>query len=46
MEIFSIGQVARRASAGVETVRFKEILELLTLRVDGATSCEQVNRSF
>ncbi len=83
MEIFSIGQVARRAGVGVETVRFyereglleeparrasgyrqyseevikqirfikraqqlgfslKEILELLTLRVDGETSCEQV----
>ncbi|EFH80458.1 heavy metal-responsive transcriptional regulator [Ktedonobacter racemifer] len=83
MEIFSIGQIARRAGVGVETVRFyehqglleqpmrrasgyrqysedavkqirfikraqqlgfslKEILELLTLRVDGQTSCEQV----
>lgn len=83
MEIFSIGQVARFAGVGVETVRFyereglleeptrrasgyrqysqeavkhirfikrakllgfslKEILELLTLRVDGQTSCEQV----
>ncbi|HEY4387772.1 MAG TPA: heavy metal-responsive transcriptional regulator [Ktedonobacteraceae bacterium] len=83
MEIFSIGQVARRACVGVETVRFyereglleepvrrvsgyrqyaeeavkqirfikraqqlgfslKEIRELLTLRVDGQTSCEQV----
>ena len=83
MEIFSIGQVARRAGVGVETVRFyereglleeparrasgyrqysqgavvrirfikraqqlgfslKEILELLTLRVDGRTSCELV----
>lgn len=83
MEIFSIGQVARRAGVGVETVRFyereglleeparrasgyrqyseevikqirfikraqqlgfslKEILELLTLRVDGETSCGQV----
>lgn len=83
MEIFSIGQVARRACVGVETVRFyereglleepvrrasgyrqyseeavkqirfikraqqlgfslKEIQELLTLRVDGQTSCEQV----
>lgn len=83
MEIFSIGQVARRAGVGVETVRFyereglleeptrrasgyrqyseevikqirfikraqqlgfslKEIRELLTLRVDGQTSCEQV----
>lgn len=82
MEIFSIGQVARRAGVGVETVRFyerkglleeparrasgyrqyseeavkhirfikraqqlgfslKEIAELLTLRVDGQTSCEQ-----
>ena len=82
MEIFSIGQVARRADVGVETVRFyereglleeparrasgyrqyseeavkqirfikraqqlgfslKEIRELLTLRVDGQTSCEQ-----
>jgi MerR family mercuric resistance operon transcriptional regulator len=83
METFSIGQVARRAGVGVETVRFyerqglleepprrasgyrqyseeavkqirfiqrakllgfslKEIQELLTLRVDGQTSCEQV----
>ena len=83
MEIFSIGQVARRAGVGIETVRFyereglleeparrssgyrqyteeavkhirfikraqqlgfslKEIAELLTLRVDGHTSCEQV----
>src|SRR2546421_4866788 len=62
MEALSIGQVARRAGVGVETVRFyereglleepprakllgfslKEILELLTLRVDGQTSCEQV----
>ena len=83
MEIFSIGQVARRAGVGVETVRFyeceglleeparrasgyrqyseeaikqirfikraqqlgfslKEIAELLTLLVDGETSCSQV----
>ena len=83
MEIFSIGQVARLASVGIETVRFyereklleeparrasgyrqyteevvkqirfikraqqlgfslKEIRELLTLRVDGQNSCEQV----
>lgn len=83
METFSIGQVARQAGVGVETVRFyereglleeparrssgyrqypeeaikqirfikraqqlgfslKEIAELLTLRVDGQTSCEQV----
>ncbi|GHO94258.1 mercuric resistance operon regulatory protein [Reticulibacter mediterranei] len=83
METLSIGQVARRAGVGVETVRFyereglleapprrasgyrqyseevvkrirfiqrakllgfslKEILELLTLRVDRQTSCEQV----
>lgn len=83
MEIFSIGQVARHAGVGVETVRFyereglleeptrrasgyrqyseevvkqirfikraqqlgfslKEIRELLTLRVDAETSCEQV----
>jgi Hg(II)-responsive transcriptional regulator len=83
MEILSIGQVARRAGVGVETVRFyeregllqeparrasgyrqyaeeavkhirfiqrakllgfslKEIRELLTLRVDAETSCEQV----
>lgn len=83
MEIFSIGQVARRAGVGVETVRFyeregllevpvrrasgyrqyseeaikrirfikrtqqlgfslKEIAELLMLRVDGQSSCEQV----
>ena len=83
MEIFSIGQVARLAGVGVETVRFyereelleepgrrasgyrqyaaeavkqirfikraqqlgfslKEIRELLTLRVDGQNSCEQV----
>jgi MerR family copper efflux transcriptional regulator len=83
MEIFSIGQVARLAGVGVETVRFyerkgllsepprrasgyrqyseevvkqirfikrtqqlgfslKEIMELLMLRVDGQTSCEQV----
>ena len=83
MAIFSIGQVARRAGVGVETVRFyereglleepvrrdsgyrqysqdavaqilfikraqrlgfslKEIQELLTLRVDGKTSCEQM----
>lgn len=83
MEIFSIGQVARRACVGVETIRFyereglleepvrrasgyrqyseevvkqirfikraqqlgfslKEIRELLTLRVDGQTSCERV----
>lgn len=82
MNIFSIGQVARRAGVGVETVRFyereglleeparlasgyrqypeeairqirfikraqqlgfslKEIAELLTLRVDAGTSCEQ-----
>lgn len=86
MEIFSIGQVARRAGVGVETVRFyeregllkeparrasgyrqyseeavkhirfikraqqlgfslKEIAELLTLRVDGQTSCEQAKES-
>jgi MerR family copper efflux transcriptional regulator len=83
METLSIGQVARRAGVGVETVRFyeregllqeparrasgyrqypeevvkhirfikraqqlgfslKEIGELLTLRVDGHSSCEQV----
>lgn len=83
METLSIGQVARRAGVGVETVRFyereglleeparrasgyrqyaqdavtqirfikraqqlgfslKEIAELLTLRVDGETSCSQV----
>jgi MerR family copper efflux transcriptional regulator len=83
MKIFSIGQVARCAGVGVETIRFyereglleeparrasgyrqyaqdavtqirfikraqhlgfslKEIVELLTLRVDGQTSCEQV----
>lgn len=83
MDILSIGQVARRAGVGVETVRFyereglleepprrtsgyrqyseqvvkrihfikraqklgfslKEITELLTLRVDGQTSCEEV----
>lgn len=83
MDMLSIGQVARRAGVGVETVRFyeregllekpvrrasgyrqyspeavtqirfikrsqqlgfslKEILELLTLRVDGQNSCEQV----
>ncbi|BCL77713.1 Cu(I)-responsive transcriptional regulator [Ktedonobacteria bacterium brp13] len=83
MDTLSIGQVARRAGIGVETVRFyereglleepprrasgyrqyseevvkqirfikraqqlgfslKEIMELLTLRVDGQTSCEQV----
>ncbi|QBD82910.1 MerR family transcriptional regulator [Ktedonosporobacter rubrisoli] len=83
MEGFSIGQVARRAGVGVETVRFyeregllseptrrasgyrqysleaikrirfikrakllgfslKEILELLTLRVDAQTTCSQV----
>src|SRR5437764_228181 len=83
MEILSIGQVARRAGVGVETVRFyereglleepprrasgyrqyseqvvkrihfikraqklgfslKEITELLLLRVDGQTSCEEV----
>jgi len=85
METFSIGQVARRAGVGVETVRFyereglleepprrasgyrqyseqvvkrihfikraqqlgfslKEITELLMLRVDGQTSCEEVKR--
>ena len=83
METLSIGEVARRAGVGVETVRFyereglleepprrasgyrqypeevvkrirfikrakllgfslKEILELLALRVNGQTSCEQV----
>jgi Hg(II)-responsive transcriptional regulator len=83
METLTIGQVARQAGVGVETVRFyereglleepprrasgyrqyseevvkrirfiqhakllgfslKEILELLTLRVDRQTSCEQV----
>ncbi len=83
MEMLSIGQVARRAGVGVETVRFyeraglleepprrasgyrqyseqevrrlhfikraqklgfslKEITELLRLRVDGQTSCEEV----
>ena len=83
MEILSIGQVARRAGVGVETVRFyereglleepprrasgyrqysepvvarlhfikraqklgfslKEITELLLLRVDAQTSCEEV----
>ena len=83
MDILSIGQVARRAGVGVETVRFyereglleepprrasgyrqydehvvkrlhfikraqklgfslKEITELLLLRVDGQTSCEEV----
>jgi MerR family copper efflux transcriptional regulator len=83
MNMLSIGQVARQASVGVETVRFyeregllekpprrtsgyrqyaqnavtqirfikraqqlgfslKEIQELLMLRVDGQTSCEQV----
>jgi MerR family copper efflux transcriptional regulator len=83
MQTLLIGQVARRAGVGVETVRFyereglleepprrasgyrqyseevvkqirfiqrakllgfslKEIQELLTLRVDGQTSCEQV----
>src|SRR5215471_6056006 len=83
MEILSIGQVARRAGVGVETVRFyereglleepprrssgyrqyseqvvkrihfikraqqlgfslKEISELLLLRVDGQTSCDEV----
>jgi MerR family copper efflux transcriptional regulator len=85
MEILSIGQVARRAGVGVETVRFyereglleepsrrasgyrqyslavvkrihfikraqqlgfslKEIRELLQLRVDGQTTCEEVKR--
>ncbi len=83
MDTLSIGQVARRAGVGVETVRFyereglleeparrasgyrqyaqeavtqicfikraqrlgfslKEVAELLALRVDGKTSCEQV----
>ena len=83
MDMLSIGQVARRAGVGVETVRFyerqglleepprrtsgyrqyseqvikrlhfikraqklgfslKEITELLLLRVDGQTSCEEV----
>jgi Hg(II)-responsive transcriptional regulator len=83
MEMFSIGQVARRAGVGVETIRYyereglleepprrasgyrqysedvvkrirfikraqqlgfslKEITELLLLRVDGQTSCEEV----
>ncbi|MBO0796705.1 MAG: MerR family DNA-binding protein [Ktedonobacteraceae bacterium] len=85
MEMLSIGQVARRAGVGVETVRFyereglleepprrasgyrqyseqvvkrihfikraqqlgfslKEMMELLMLRVDGQTSCEEVKR--
>ena len=85
MDILSIGQVARRAGVGVETVRFyereglleepprrasgyrqyseqvvkrihfikraqklgfslKEITELLLLRVDGQTSCEEVKQ--
>ena len=85
METLSIGQVARRAGVGVETVRFyereglleepprrasgyrqyseqvvkrihfikraqqlgfslKEITELLLLRVDGQTSCEEVRQ--
>jgi MerR family copper efflux transcriptional regulator len=85
MEILSIGQVARRAGVGVETVRFyeregelsepprrssgyrqypeqvvsrlhfikraqklgfslKEISELLLLRVDAQTSCEEVKQ--
>ena len=85
MDMLSIGQVARRAGVGVETVRFyereglleepprrasgyrqydeqvvkrlhfikraqqlgfslKEITELLMLRVDGQTSCEEVKR--
>ena len=85
METLSIGQVARRAGVGVETVRFyereglleepprrasgyrqyseqvvkrihfikraqqlgfslKEITELLMLRVDGHTSCEEVKQ--
>jgi Hg(II)-responsive transcriptional regulator len=85
MEIFSIGEVARRAGVGVETVRFyereglleepprrasgyrqyseqvvkrlhfikrakllgfslKEISELLLLRVDAQTSCEEVRQ--
>ena len=85
METLSIGQVARQAGVGVETVRFyereglleepprrasgyrqypehvvqrirfikraqqlgfslKEILELLMLRVDGQTSCEEVKQ--
>src|SRR5260370_20996338 len=85
MEILSIGQVARKAGVGVETVRFyeheglleepprrasgyrqydeqvvkrihfikraqqpgfslKEITELLLLRVDGQTSCEEVRQ--
>lgn len=85
METLSIGQVARRAGVGVETVRFyereglleepprrasgyrqyseqvvkrihfikraqqlgfslKEITELLLLRVDGQTSCEEVKQ--
>lgn len=85
MESLSIGQVARRAGVGVETVRFyereglleepprrasgyrqysvevikrihfikrakllgfslKEIMELLMLRVDGHTSCEEVKQ--
>ena len=85
MEILTIGQVARQAGVGVETVRFyereglleepprrasgyrqyseqvvrrihfikraqklgfslKEITELLTLRVDGQTSCEEVKQ--
>src|SRR5206468_13012610 len=84
MDMLSIGQVARRAGVGVETVRFsereglleepprrasgyrqydeqgvkrlhfikraqplgfslQEITELLMLRVDGQTSCEEVN---
>jgi DNA-binding transcriptional MerR regulator len=85
METLSIGQVARRAGVGVETIRFyervglleepprrasgyrvyseqvikcirfikraqqlgfslKEITELLLLRVDGQTSCEEVKQ--
>jgi Hg(II)-responsive transcriptional regulator len=86
MDMLSIGQVARRAGVGVETVRFyereglleepprrasgyrqyseqvvsrlhfikraqklgfslKEITELLTLRVDGHTTCDEVKQA-
>ncbi len=55
MDTLSIGQVARLAGVGVETVRFyereglleepprrAEITELLLLRVDAQTSCDEV----
>ena len=55
MAMYTIGQVARHSGVGVETVRFiqrskalgfslREIGDLLSLRVDQATTCTEVRK--